>query len=248
MDQLLSIGLLPQFLCTIVDGLGPQSIDTRPHRRNRDIMRNRTSPGAKETKKLSLTFALPLDMTNDVTRILKELEDGNSQAAQELLPIVYRELHQLATAKMRQERGDHTLQPTALVHEAFLRLVGDIDLNRWEGRAHFFGAAAEAMRRILIDHARQKNAAKRGKNLNRIDLDNVLAVDDSKLDSLLELDSALAKLAQVDPDLVKIVELRFFAGLSVEQTAEALHISDRTVKRHWAYARAWLQRELDGPT
>jgi RNA polymerase sigma factor (TIGR02999 family) len=184
-------------------------------------------------------------MTHEVTRILKALEEGDPLAANELLPVVYRELHQLASAKMRQERGDHTLQPTALVHEAFLRLVGDVDLNRWEGRAHFFSAAAEAMRRILIDHARQKNAAKRGGQFQRLDINDVLSFDDSKIDSLLEIDSALQKLGEVDPTLVKIVELRFFAGLSVEQTAEALNMSDRTVKRHWAYARAWLQRELE---
>lgn len=184
-------------------------------------------------------------MTQEVTRILKALEEGDPLAAKELLPVVYRELHQLATAKMRHERGDHTLQPTALLHEAFLRLVGDVDVNRWDGRAHFFSAAAEAMRRILIDHARQKNAVKRGGQLQRLDINEVLSFDESKADSLLELDSALQKLAQVDPELVKIVELRFFAGLSVEQTAEALNISERTVKRHWAYARAWLQRELE---
>ena len=184
-------------------------------------------------------------MTQDVTQILKALEAGDPLAAKELLPVVYRELHQLATAKMRQERGDHTLQPTALVHEAFLRLVGDVDLNRWEGRAHFFSAAAEAMRRILIDHARHKNAAKRGGKLQRLDINEMLSFDESKVDSLLELDSALEKLGQLDPMLVKVVELRFFAGLSVEQTAEALNLSDRTIKRHWAYARAWLQRELE---
>lgn len=184
-------------------------------------------------------------MTQDVTQILKALEAGDPLAAKELLPVVYRELHQLATAKMRQERGDHTLQPTALVHEAFLRLVGDVDLNRWEGRAHFFSAAAEAMRRILIDHVRHKNAAKRGGKLQRLDINEMLSFDESKVDSLLELDSALEKLGQLDPMLVKVVELRFFAGLSVEQTAEALNVSDRTIKRHWAYARAWLQRELE---
>lgn len=180
----------------------------------------------------------------DVTRILAELRQGDRAAANELLPLVYAELRRLAVQRMSREQPGHTLQPTALVHEAYLRLVGD-DAQGWDGRGHFFAAAAEAMRRILIDNARQRNRLKRGGELERRELgdhDALALVDD--VDGLLDLDAALTKLALVEPEMARLVELRYFAGLTVEETAEALGSSPRTVKRDWAYARAWLGREL----
>lgn len=183
-------------------------------------------------------------MTEDITRIIQSLESGDSLAAGELLPLVYTELRRLAADKMRSEKSGHTLQPTALVHEAFLRLVGNEDLQQWKGRGHFFAAAGEAMRRILIENARRRSALKRGGEQKRINLDDDVWVDNEDAQAILELDEALLKLAAVDPMLVRIVELKFFTGLTVEQIAESLDISDRTVKRHWAYARAWLQREM----
>jgi RNA polymerase sigma factor (TIGR02999 family) len=184
-------------------------------------------------------------MISEVTRILHALEQGDKQAAQQLLPLVYDELRRLASSKMRQEKSGQTLQPTALVHEAFLRLVGGEDLKRWDGRGHFFAAAAEAMRRILIENARHRNRLKRGRDMNRVEFSEDFCIDAEDDETLLELDEALTKLAQVDPELVKIVELRYFTGLTVEQTADAMGISERTVKRHWAYARAWLQTEIE---
>ncbi len=185
-------------------------------------------------------------MTSEVTRILNAIERGDKLATQELLPLVYNELRRIATVKMRQEKAGQTLQPTALVHEAFMRLVGGGDGQKWDGRGHFFAAAAEAMRRILIEQARRRNAEKRGSEMNRLALDEIdIVASPDNSDYLLDLDAALVKLASVEPELVKIVELRYFTGLSVEQTAVALGISERTVKRHWSYARAWLQREIN---
>ena len=185
-------------------------------------------------------------MNHEVTRILNAIENGDKLAAQELLPLVYDELRRLATSKMKQEKSGNTLQPTALVHEAFMRLVGSEDWQKWDGRGHFFAAAAESMRRILIEQARRRNAEKRGGAMNRVVIDDIdVAAAPENSDYLLDLDAALIKLAAVEPELVKIVELRYFTGLSVEQTATALGISERSVKRHWAYARAWLQREID---
>jgi len=145
---------------------------------------------------------------------------------------------------MNQEKSGQTLQPTALVHEAFLRLVGD-DSQQWDGRGHFFAAAAEAMRRILIENARRKGRIKRGGELSRRDLDdNVASVNSENVDDLLELDDALSKLAEEDTQLAKLVELRYFTGLTIEETAKVLGVSPRTTKRNWSYARAWLQREM----
>lgn len=180
----------------------------------------------------------------EVTRILEQIEQGNKSAAAELLPIVYTELRKLAEYRLTREKAGQTLQATALVHEAYIRLVGTAD-TKWNGRSHFFAAAAEAMRRILIDHARSRQSVKHGGGFQRQELPDDIAIDLGDLAQLLDLDSALTKLAIVDPETAKIVELRYFVGLSVEETAKALCLSTRTVKRNWAYARAWLGRELN---
>ncbi len=189
-------------------------------------------------------------MNRDVTQILSAIQDGDRQAAGELLPLVYEELRRLAQSKMNQEKSGQTLQPTALVHEAFLRLVGgeggDQDPKKWEGRGHFFAAAAESMRRILIDNARHRGRIKRGGDLVRRELhEESAAVDADDFDELLALDEALTKLATEDADLAKLVELRYFTGLTIDETAEVLGVSPRTTKRNWAFARAWLQREMN---
>lgn len=184
-------------------------------------------------------------MNGDITRILSAIEQGDPTAASELLPLVYEELRRLATSRMNQEKSGQTLQPTALVHEAFLRLVGGDDPQQWDGRGHFFAAAAEAMRRILIENARRKGRTKRGGKLTRRKLDDeVAAVDPENFDELLTRDEALNKLAEEDFQLAKLVELRYFTGLTIEETAKVLGVSARTTKRNWAYARAWLQREM----
>lgn len=185
-------------------------------------------------------------MNSEVTRILSTIEDGDRQAASQLLPLVYDELRRMAARKMAHEKPDQTLQPTALVHEAFLRLVGGEDRKNWDSRGHFFAAAAEAMRRILIDAARRRNAEKRGGKLQRCEFleeDAVLNVEDTE--TMLALDEALTKLAAMDASLAKLVELRYFTGLTIEETANVLGVSPRTTKRNWAYARAWLRREMD---
>lgn len=184
-------------------------------------------------------------MSRDITQVINAIESGDSRATEELLPLVYAELRQMASQKMNHEKASHTLQPTALVHEAFLRLVGGDREQTWEGRAHFFAAAAEAMRRILIESARRRSAEKRGGNRRRTDLDDVDAVTEADdCETLLALDEALTKLEKNDADLARLVQLRYFTGLTVEQTAEMLGSSPRTVKRNWAYARAWLKREM----
>jgi RNA polymerase sigma factor (TIGR02999 family) len=180
---------------------------------------------------------------SEITQILEARTCGDPKAAEELLPLVYTELRKLATARMMEERGTSTLQPTALVHEAWLRLAGSAE-PRWQNRAHFFSAAAEAMRRILIDHARRKLALKRGARAERIDLDAVdvaVAADD---ESLLAIDEALQELAASDPQSAELVKLRFFVGLDYTEAAKALGISERTAKRYWVFARAWLYRQL----
>lgn len=179
-----------------------------------------------------------------VTRLLDAAAHGNSVAAAELLPLVYGELRQLAAAKMAHEQPDQTLQPTALVHEAWMRLVGVDGQAKFENRAHFFGAAAEAMRRILVDNARRKHRLKHGGALRRVDwitLDVAMAEDD---DAVLAVSDALDKLAQHDATGAELIKLRFFAGLSNVEAAKMLGLAERTAKRNWAYARAWLLEEL----
>jgi RNA polymerase sigma factor (TIGR02999 family) len=186
-------------------------------------------------------------VNSEVTQILHQIESGDQQAASQLLPLVYEELRRLAAHKMTQEKSGHTLQPTALVHEAFLRLVGGEKSQSWDGRGHFFAAAAESMRRILIESARRRNAEKRGGDRQRSELsadDAIIDPDDAE--TLLALDEALTKLANEDADLARLVEMRYFTGLTIDQTAEVLAVSPRTVKRNWAYARAWLSREMEG--
>lgn len=181
---------------------------------------------------------------SEVTRILNEIQRGNRSAASELMPLVYAELRRLAGHKMRHEAAGQTLQPTALVHEAYLRLLGD-NAVEWDGRSHFFAAAAEAMRRILIENARRRKTAKRGCEVAHFEIsDSDAIVDAGNFDELLDLDDALTKLAAEEPELAKLVELRFFAGLTIDECAQALEISPRTVTRNWAFVRAWLGREL----
>jgi RNA polymerase sigma factor (TIGR02999 family) len=180
---------------------------------------------------------------SDVTRILAQIEQGDPQAAEKLLPLVYDELRKLAAAKLAQEKPGQTLQATALVHEAYVRLVGGQQAQQWNGRGHFFGAAAEAMRRVLVEQARSKKSSKRGGDRKRVDLVDMTTCPNPRIDDLLDLDDALTKLAQVDPAAAKLVELRVFAGMTIEDAAELLAVSPRTVKRTWAYARAWLRRE-----
>jgi RNA polymerase sigma factor (TIGR02999 family) len=176
---------------------------------------------------------------SEVTRILSAIEKGDSHAAERLLPLVYDELRKLAGQKMAQEKPGQTLQTTALVHEAYLRLVDVDKAQRWNSRGHFFAAAAEAMRRILVDNARRKQRPKHGGNHRRVDLNQALSLTDSR-EELVALDDALANLAAQEPIKAEVVKLRYFAGLSVEETAHCLGLSPATVKRHWAVARAWL--------
>jgi RNA polymerase sigma factor (TIGR02999 family) len=185
----------------------------------------------------------------DVTRILSAIEDGDPRAAEQLWPLVYDELRRLAAQKLAQERAGQTLQATALVHEAYVRLVGSGEAGagqRWDSQGHFFAAAAEAMRRILIDQARKKRAAKRGGGRKRIDVDAIDLVTQATPDQLLAINDALSKLAGEDPAAARLVELRYFAGLTVDEAGKALGISTATAYRHWKYARAWLHSELLG--
>lgn len=180
----------------------------------------------------------------DVTLILAAIQAGDTVAAGQLLPLVYDELRKLAAIRMADEKPGHTLDATALVHEAYLRLVGPQDEERWENRGHFFAAAAEAMRRILVESARRKQAKKHGGGLVRIDLDAVALPQPDGRDDLVALDAALSRLAEEDPQAAKLVELRHFTGMSIPETARVLGISPRTADRLWAFARAWLHREL----
>jgi RNA polymerase sigma factor (TIGR02999 family) len=184
---------------------------------------------------------------SQVTRILSAIEQGDPHAASQLLPLVYDELRTLAAHRLAHQTPGQTLQPTALVHEAYLRLVGDPAGHDWDSRGHFFAAAAEAMRRILVENARRKGRRKRGGGLVRHDLDAAeqVAVPEVRED-LLALDEALTRLASVDPQAARLVELRYFAGLSIPDAARALGVSPRTADRLWAFARAWLLREVGG--
>jgi RNA polymerase sigma factor (TIGR02999 family) len=183
------------------------------------------------------------DSRGEVTRLLGELSSGHQDAYERLLPLVYEELRRLASSYFRRERGDHTLQPTALVHEAYLKLV-DQRVIRWESRGHFLGVAATLMRRILLDYARGHDAQKRGGSQQKVMLDDGMALTEQRAVEMIALDSALNKLAEIDPEQSRIVELRFFGGLSVEETAEVLKMSPATVKRYWNSAKAWLYREI----
>jgi RNA polymerase sigma factor (TIGR02999 family) len=180
---------------------------------------------------------------NEVTRILAAVAQGDPQAASQLLPLVYDELRQLAAQRLAHETPDQTLQPTALVHEAYLRLAGGEQGRPWDSRGHFFAAAAEAMRRILVENARRKHAAKRGGGTRRVPLEEFHRVAESPQD-LLDLDDALTRFAAEEPDKAQLVQLRFFAGLSTPEAAAALGVSVATAERWWAYARAWLFAEL----
>jgi RNA polymerase sigma factor (TIGR02999 family) len=181
---------------------------------------------------------------SDITRILNAIEQGDGQAAEELLPLVYQELRRLAAYKMANEAASHTLQPTALVHEAWLKLAGTPD-RKFRGRDHFFAAAAEAMRRILIDHARRKRAQRHGGGQQRVDVEGLEIAASMPDEELLALDDALEKLALVDAQKAELVKLHFFVGLTLEEAAEMMDVSAPTVKRWWAFARAWLYREME---
>lgn len=181
---------------------------------------------------------------SDVTRILGEIEQGDGRAAEQLLPVVYEELRKLASQKMAREAPGHSLQTTALVHEAYVRLVDAEKAQTWNNRGHFFGAAAEAMRRILVESARRKGRVKHGGDRTRIEFDDEMAADSLPSDQLLQIHEALDKLAETDKEAAELVALRYFAGLSIAEVADVLGISKRTVDYRWAYARAWLLEEL----
>ena len=180
----------------------------------------------------------------DVTRILSAIEQGDSQATEQLLPLVYEELRKLAGRRLASEKPGQTLQATALVHEAYIRLVDVEKAQHWNSRGHFFAAAAEAMRRILVNHARDKSRVKRGGHLRRIDLKKIEIAVETPENDLLALNEALDRLAEENEECADLVKMRFFAGLSVDEAGTALGISPRTADRHWAYARAWLYDEL----
>jgi RNA polymerase sigma factor (TIGR02999 family) len=184
---------------------------------------------------------------NDVTRVLSAIEQGDPKAAEQLLPLVYHELRRLAAERLAREKPGQTLQATALVHEAYLRLVGGDQDQAWESRGHFFAAAAEAMRRILVDNARRKRTEKHGGQMGRQELDDVEIAAPTPSEDLLALDEVLAKLEAEHPIKARLVKLRYFAGLTEEEAARALGLSRATVQRHWRYARAWLLEELGGP-
>jgi RNA polymerase sigma factor (TIGR02999 family) len=181
---------------------------------------------------------------HDVTQILSRIESGDPTAAEQLLPLLYEELRRLAACRLADEKPGQTLQATALVHEAYLRLIGGPNGQSWNSRGHFFAAAAEAMRRILVEQARRKNRVRHGGALRRVDFDSEVPISDGTDENLFALDEALQRLTTEDPEAAEVVKLRYFAGLTIEETASALGISVRTVNRHWAYARAWLFRKL----
>lgn len=183
----------------------------------------------------------------DIAKVLAAIAEGQQDAAEQLMPMVYDELHQVAERMLRHESRGHTLQPTALVNEAYLRLVGQTNVD-WQGKTHFFAIGAKMMRRILVDHARQKKSQKRGGRFHRIALSEDLCVSNSNDEDVLAIEEALAKLEKLDSRQAKIVELRFYGGLSVHEVAEVLGVSKRTVESDWTMVRAWLRRELIGET
>jgi RNA polymerase sigma-70 factor (ECF subfamily) len=184
-------------------------------------------------------------LSHNITHLLKEWSDGDERALDRLTPLVYEELRQQAARYLRKERPGHSLQATALINEAFLRLI-DVKDVQWQNRAHFFAIAANLMRRILVDHARRRDAEKRGGSHMRLTLDEALAMAKEPEVDLLAIDEALDRLAAIDEQQARVVELRFFSGLTVEETAAALGVSPKTVKRDWSVARAWLRREIGG--
>jgi RNA polymerase sigma factor (TIGR02999 family) len=181
---------------------------------------------------------------SEVTQILNRIEAGDQGASARLLPIVYDELRRLATVKLANEKPGQTLQATALVHDAYVRLVGDDQEKHWDSRGHFFSAAAEAMRRILIDQARKKASSKRGADFTRIALDSAQIASVVSPEALLRINEAMEKLATQKPQVFQLVNLRYFAGMSIEEAAQSLGIPSRNAYRHWTYARAWLSKEL----
>ena len=183
---------------------------------------------------------------SDVTRILSAMERGEAHATDELLPLVYEELRRLANAKLNRENAGQTLQATALVHEAYVRLVGGPSEGKWSNRRHFFSAAAEAMRRILVDRARKKKTEKHGGGLKRVDLGDAELMCDGRDDEIVALDEALSRLHERDQVKAELVKLRFFAGFTNKQAAEALGIGEATADRYWAYAKSWLRAEISG--
>jgi RNA polymerase sigma factor (TIGR02999 family) len=183
---------------------------------------------------------------SEVTQILHAIADGDPEAASQLLPLVYDELRKLAAHKLARENPGQTLQPTALVHEAYLRLVGEEEEQRWDSRGHFFAAAAEAMRRILVEIARQKASLKRGGDRDRVEAADHLLAAPAPREDLLALDAALTRLAETDKQAAELVQLRYFAGLPIREIAEILGIAPRTADRLWAYAKAWLHQEIKG--
>jgi RNA polymerase sigma factor (TIGR02999 family) len=194
---------------------------------------------------LFLAFRGSANMS-DVSRILGAIDAGDPSAAEQLLPLVYDELRRLAVRRLSQEKPGQTLQATALVHDAYLRLVGDGADQRWNGRGHFFAAAAEAMRRILVERARRRTRTKHGREWHRVDFEKLDVATSVTPAQLVSLDEALQRLAALDPIAGELVKLRYFAGLALDAAARVLHISTATAYRHWAYARAWLRTELSG--
>ena len=187
-----------------------------------------------------------LPVMSDVTHILSRIESGDAAAAEQLLPLVYAELRELASARLAGERPGHTLQPTALVHEAYLRLVDQERAQQWNNRGHFFGAAAEAMRRILVENARRKQRLKHGGDMNRIDLDRAGATPTGSDELTLAVDDCLEALGEQNSQAAQLVRLRYFAGLTMREVADVMGIAPRTADRLWAYAKAWLHAELAG--
>jgi RNA polymerase sigma factor (TIGR02999 family) len=181
---------------------------------------------------------------SDVTQLLSAIDAGDPKAADQLLPLVYEELRKLAAQRMASEAQGQTLQPTALVHEAWIRLIGEN--HDWQNRRHFFSAAAEAMRRILIERARQKRRVRHGGGLVRVDLNDIDVAAESQSETVLFVHEALERLAQKDPEIAELIKLRYFAGIPNQEAAEMLGMSERTARRNWAYARAWLTREING--
>lgn len=219
---------------TVERGIGVDVDD--PQRDNRGLIRQRNLP---------FLLIRVVAMAQDVTRLLSEAAEGSSAAVEELTPIVYADLHERAARCLQRERPGHTLQPTALVHEAYVRLVGQNDVD-WKGRTHFLAVASRAMRRILTDYARARGRLKRGGGLGRVTLEGIATGGAGRDVDLIELDDALERFARLDPRASRVVELRFFGGLTDDEAARTLGVSPRTVRGDWAVARAWLLRALRG--